>query len=319
MTKKKWLAAGGAAVLAGGLSLSATANAAVTPAVTYSNAGTNAVAGWFAHSLNQEAFTHGNSYIGSSGNSSLSSLPVSTPTDITGGAGLGFCDEASGQAAQVGVINIGGGKEDVVAATGTFGTVLQNGDPCENGVVNPTGKTDTAGNFSFSILLAGVSVNDTVDVDLQSNALVSFNGNPADSVAFEATDLAHPTETGSFVSPAFTGAVATEMDAGVIADTAMAPAITGTPVPASDAGTLARSAPNELVRFAHVKVSVNNNAPGGHESHGNRNAPLQAANTAWDTSPVVATQDGTPTGALFLDVSNFGADNFYIAGGVGIV
>jgi len=319
MLSKKWLFAAGAAVLAGGLSLSATANAAVTSTVTYSNAGTNAVAGWFAHSLNQVAFTHENSYIGSSGNSSLSNLPVSTPMNVLGGVGLGLCDEATGQAAQIGDINIGNGLVDVVAATGTFGPAIQNGNPCENGVVNPMGATNAMGNLSFKALLTNVPVNDTVDVDMKSNPFHAFSGNPADSVSFQATDLNHPAMVGSFVSPAFTGAVFTETDAGVISDTAKAPAITGTPVPASDAGSLSHSAPNELVRFAHVKVSANDYGNHGNVNHGNAGAPLQAANTDWNASPVVSTQDGTSTGALYLDVSNFGADNFYIKGGVGIV
>jgi hypothetical protein len=119
------------------------ANAAVGPvqytAKTTSTTG-GAVSGYFAHALNNSVdFTHITSYVGSDGDSTLENLPASTLTNIEGGAGIGLCNQGTGAAAQLGDIYIGGGLMDVVYATGTFGTALNNGDKCENGVVNPTG------------------------------------------------------------------------------------------------------------------------------------------------------------------------------------
>lgn len=150
MIRKRVLAFGGAVALAGALALGGTAGAA--PVVQYTSAGTNAVAGYFANA-DEVDFTHIDAYIGSDGAHTIAQLPVSTVTgtiSIKGGAGDALCNRTPGSApgdgyaAQIGDVYVGGGLMDVVYATGQFtGTPKNNSNPCENGVVNPTGVNGT--------------------------------------------------------------------------------------------------------------------------------------------------------------------------------
>lgn len=369
MITRKILFAAASLAAAGTLALSATANAATSGIVTYSNAGSNAVAGWFAFAGDSTTgyFTHLNSYLGSAGNSTIENLPVSTlklltnnpvPSDnfwtpqpnsgstintkILGGFGLGLCDRQTDYGAQIGDVYVGNGLMDVVAATGIFDpSTQQNGDACEGGLVNQgpgpfPGAANPGSLGSIVVLLQGIPVNDTIQVDMQS-APYMWNNHPAHSVSFAAIDLSRPSLSNAadlclpnsrnpVPSPSattpplngeqctFTGARFNEADAGVITDTTPAPAL-NIAVPAPNTGGLESNGLDELVRFAHVKVSAN--GINGHMSHGNTESPLQ--NGPWTTYAVAATGDGLPNGPRYLVPSNFGADNFYVAGGLGLI
>jgi hypothetical protein len=143
------LVVGVAAVATLGIGSGVAANASVLNTPEYTTAGVNSIAGWYGTANNGVAPTHLSAYLGSSGNSSLSNLPQATfNTDgsiatVPGGLGMALCDATTGEAVQVGDVNIGGGKMDVVAASGQFGTAVNNNDRCQNGVVNPTATNGT--------------------------------------------------------------------------------------------------------------------------------------------------------------------------------
>jgi hypothetical protein len=141
------LVVGVAAVATLGIGSGVAANASVLNTPEYTTAGVNSIAGWYGTANNGVAPTHLSAYLGSSGNSSLSNLPQAVVdstgkiTSVPGGLGMALCDATTGEAVQVGDVNIGGGKMDVVAASGDFGTAINNNDRCQNGVVNPTAST----------------------------------------------------------------------------------------------------------------------------------------------------------------------------------
>jgi hypothetical protein len=317
--------------------------AQAAPAVIYTDAGVNATAGWEAYSPDLVNFTHIESYIGSSGDSSWESLPVAAITTsplntiasstmpgngkiagtnpITGGVGIQLCDRSSGAAAQIGVVNVGGGLFDVVEALGTFGSHANNssGDVCDNGLLGDAHNGSTA--VLLKVLLTGVKANDTVQAGILYDLHDAYHFGPhhagAGDVTFYATDLSNSTDSNYDILPVHTylaGLIVTnEADAGVVADTATSVAL-GPPVPAPNGGPLESSAPNELVRFAHVKVNGNSTVTGGHEVEG-----AFQSSAAWSVTPVAATTDGLPTGQIYLKPTAFAADNFAVEGGTGIV
>lgn len=319
-------------VAGAGLAVAGTAHAANSP-VTYTSAGVNAAAGWYGFSPDEVDFTHIETYIGSSGDGSLGSLPADTglvglaagatvTTNPAGGVGEALCDRdgnGEGSAAQVGEVNLGNGTLDVVEALGTFGHTALNssGDVCDNGLLGEaTGSTAVV----LKVLLTGVKADDTVQAGVLYDIkdAYSYNGHHAGAgdVTFYATDLDSNASNYDIISvPAHLGhgIITDEADAGVVADTASAPEIFEA-VPAPNGGALESSAPNELVRFAHVKVNANSVVTGGHEVEGSFQS-----NAAWSTYPVAATTDGTSGGQLYLDPSVFSADNFRVDGGTGII
>lgn len=361
MLRKISLAFGCAAVAA--VVLAGTAVAGTGP-VTYTSTtleGGNSVAGWSAFSASEVNFTHIESYIGSSGDSSWENLPVvktttefgnpatwtvgktmtglsplnteGTPDPITGGVGLQLCDRnvgALGEAAQLGIVNVGAGNFDVVEALGAFvGPALNSsGNMCDNGVL---GGAPNSVALIVRVLLTGVRANDTVQAGIlyDPHSRYTFSGRLVQKgyVTFYATDLSNPNNTnqdfmggGNYFVPRngldFHPLLTNEADAGVVSDTTLSPSVSGTPVPAPNGGSLEWNAPNELVRFAHTKASANSTVIGGHETAGAGafyNVP------AWTAYPVASTSDGTPAGMLKLDPQVFAADNFAVEGGLGLV
>lgn len=344
------------------------AHASVSPSVTYTSTtleNGNSVAGWSAFSASEVNFTHIESYIGSAGNSSWENLPVvpgagswtvgKTFTDltpdgnrdpITGGAGLQLCDRNVGgsgnlgEAAQIGVVNVGGGNFDVVEALGAFNpfslpnaALNSSGNVCDNGVL---GSAPGSVALIVKVLLTGIRANDTVQAGIlyDPHSHYTFGGKIVQKgyITFYATDLSNLGLTNQdflgggvvFAQDVtidghtchFNPLLTNEADAGVVSDTTLSPSISGTPVPAPNGGSLEWNAPNELVRFAHTKASANSTVIGGHETAGAGafyNVP------AWTAYPVASTSDGTPAGMLKLDPQKFAADNFAVEGGLGLI
>lgn len=330
----------------------------------------NSVAGWSAFSASEVNFTHIESYIGSSGDSSWENLPVVTGgsswtvgktfTDlspngnidpITGGVGLQLCDRNVGgsgnlgEAAQIGVVNVGGGNFDVVEALGAFNpfslpnaALNSSGNVCDNGVL---GSAPGSIALIVKVLLTGIRANDTVQAGIlyDPHSHYTFGGRIVQKgyITFYATDLSNlgltnqdflgggvvfaqdvPCRNSNDVEVTchFNPLLTNEADAGVVSDTTLSPSISGTPVPAPNGGSLESAAPNELVRFAHTKASANSTVIGGHETAGAGafyNVP------AWTAYPVASTSDGTPAGMLKLDPQWFAADNFAVEGGLGLI
>lgn len=377
--RRRFAATAAGVVLAAGVGLASagTAHASVSPTVTYTSTtleNGNSVAGYSAFSASEVNFTHIESYIGSSGDSSWENLPVVTPLagkpvgttmtglsgnittpgpgfdPIRGGVGLQLCDRNVGgsgnlgEAAQLGLVNVGGGNFDVVEALGAFNPFSQvnaalnsSGNVCDNGVLG-----SAPGSFAIivKVLLTGIRANDTVQAGIlyDPHSHYTFSGHIVQKgyITFYATDLsnlgltnqdflgggvffAQDVPCGTRSAPAtchFNPLLTNEADAGVVSDTTLSPSISGTPVPAPNGGSLEWNAPNELVRFAHTKASANSTVIGGHETAGVGafyNVP------AWTAFPVVSTSDGTPTGILKEDVQKFAADNFAVEGGLGLV
>lgn len=361
---KRYFALAGAAALAtgGALAASGTAYASVSPSVTYTSTtaqGGNSVAGYSAFSPSEVNFTHIESYIGSKGDSSWENLPVASGLagksvgdtfgpfiggstipgqidPIKGGVGLQLCDRnvgALGEAAQLGLVNVGGGNFDVVEALGAFvGPALNSsGNMCDNGVLGSAPKSVA---LLVRVLLTGIRANDTVQAGIlyDPNSHYTFKGNLVQKgyITFYATDLSNLGLTnqdfmggGVYFQPnkdglgyPFHPLLTNEADAGVVSDTTLSPSISGTPVPAPNGGSLEWNAPNELVRFAHTKLSANSVVIG----HGGvSGAGAFYNNSMWNAYPVASTSDGTPTGMLKLDPQNFAADNFAVEGGIGLI
>lgn len=355
---KRYLAiAGVGALVTAGALIGVGGNAmAGTGPVTYTSTTLehgNSVAGWSAFSASEVNFTHIESYIGSSGDSSWENLPVvagagawhvgTTLNDvgpnltnhdpIMGGIGLQLCDRnvgAFGEAAQLGIVNVGGGNFDVVEALGAFvGPALNSsGNMCDNGVL---GSAPNSVALIVRVLLTGIRANDTVQAGIlyDPHSHYKFDGTLVQKgyITFYATDLSNlgltnqdfmggGIMTGNRDGINFHPLLTNEADAGVVSDTTLSPSISGTPVPAPNGGSLEWAAPNELVRFAHTKASANSTVIGGHETAGAGafyNVP------AWTAYPVASTSDGTATGMLKLDPQIFAADNFAVEGGLGLI
>lgn len=313
------------------------------PAVTYTTAGTAAAAGWSVRSANVD-FTHTQGRFGSAGNSSWENLPVaaglagvSAGTDITsrvnagaigGGIGQELCDTSQGSpgyAAQEGIVQVAPGSFDVIESVGYFGSTSlnSNGDVCDNGLLGVAAGSHVV---ESKVLLTGIRANDTVDMNELYNArtryeVVNESGQTVQvtrgHITFATEDLVtggigfDDSIAGSFISPDF---ITNEAAQGVVADTAKAIPLSGVTVPAPNGGSLEWSAPSELIRVAHSGVSGNSIAIGGHEVRGSF-----FGNSAWSATPVASTADGTANSALYLDASQVDADNFYVAGGQGLV
>lgn len=343
-TKLRWAVVTLAALALGvlGIASGVAAHAAVNANPTYTTAGTAAAAGWSVRSANVD-FTHTQGRYGSAGNSSWENLPVAatlatvtTGTDITsrvnggaigGGIGQELCDTVQGSpgyAAQEGIVRVGPNDFDVIESVGEFGTHPLNtsGDVCDNGLLGVASGSHVV---ASKVLLTGVHANDTVDMNELYNArtgyvFVNQSGThqvTRGHVTFSAADLAtgalgfDTSIAGSFISHSFT---TNEAAQGVVSDTVAATPLSGVTVPAPNGGTLEHTAPSELMRVAHSAASGNSVAIGGHEVQGSF-----FTNSAWTATPVASTADGTANSALYLDPSAVSADNFYVAGGIGLV
>lgn len=340
------IGAAAAVALSAGLAVAGT-----SAQVTYTTAGTAAAAGWSVRSANVD-FTHTQGRFGSAGNSSWENLPVGTQAEqasllalqagdpipvsggmitgagVLGGIGAELCDtsqNAPGYAAQEGIVQVAPGQFDVIESVGYFGphALNSNGDVCDNGLL---GVALGSKALTVKVLLTGVHANDTVDLNVLYNARTNYRVTREDGrglqvtrghITFTAQDLVSggigfdTSIAGAFIAPNF---VTNEAAQGVVSDTAHAIPLTGVAVPAPNGGVLTHTAPSELIRVAHSAVAGNSVAVGGHEVQGSF-----FTNSAWNATPVASTADGTPGGALYLDPSLVAADNFYVAGGIGLV
>ncbi len=302
MRRRRILAFAGAVALAGGLviSLSSTAHAGVSPNVKWTNKAHAAVAGYYAQATGQQdpvAFTHATSYLGNDGQSNQEKFTPSSPPVVQNGGGIGLCDQSTSEAVQVGDVFTGAGQLTIVYGFGTFGAPVNNGDPCENGIVAPT-----AGHN----LLTGIPVNDTVRVDILYDGHHAHNGCHAGQVLFLAQDLSSSgplARSLCITMPA--GTEFTEGDAGVVADTTNVASIPGqTNVSLPD---VFRSE-NLLMTFAHVAFNANS-LTGGPEVRGS----LQSS-PFWTAFPVASTNNGqpVPAGSLLLSPGQFRSDHFRV-------
>jgi hypothetical protein len=266
---KRSMIVAGLAGLALAIAPLAASQASVSPVTRYTQAGAAASSGYFTNEFGG-TFTHIQGYIGSNATTSLEQL---TPA-VTNGVGLGLCNQGTGEAVQLGDVYLGGGLMNVDYTLGTFGAAKWFGDRCANGLVAaPTG-----------ILLAGISVTDTVDGQILYDSHHSHNGCPAGDVRFEAEDLTNPgVAVPSPCTALPAGTNFNEGDAGVVAD------------------TTARSAPadNLLVVFAHLGLT---DGAGLHGSF--------QANSAWTAYPVDSTANGTKADPALLAPGKFSADHF---------
>lgn len=334
------------ALMAGAALVASSSAYASQGPVTYTSTtanGGNAVAGWDAFAPGTFNLTHTETYIGSSGDSSWENLPVdaalagasvghvlTTAQQPQGGIGEALCDRntgSQGEAAQLGVVNTGGGLFDVVEALGEFGSHALNssGDVCDNGIL---GAATGSHAFIIKVLLTGVHANDTVQAGIlyDSRENYTFGGHlkVKGDITWYATDLSNSADTNSdslggaaIFPPGSQPLLTNEADEGVVSDSAGTVALTGVSVPAPNGNGLTSSAPNELARFAHVKLSANSTVLGGHTVSGA--GSFQASGVPWNVNPVASTSDGTATGILKLDPSQFAEDNFYVAGGIALV
>lgn len=353
MKASKYFAVAVPVAAAGVLALAGTASASVSSSPTYTTAGTAAAAGWNIRSAGVD-ITHNEGRFGSSGDGSWENLPEGTPgswittavtgstirnvtvpssgpvvnpSGITGGIGAELCDTTQGSpgyTAQEGIVQATPGNFDVVEAVGYFGATSLNssGDVCDNGLLG-VAKGSTA--IEVKVLLTGVKADDTVDLNELYNARTNYTVNAfgpnvpvtRGHVVFSAHDLMtgaigfDDSIAGTFIAPDF---ITNEAAQGVVADTKAAPQLTGVTVPAPNGGALESSAPSELVRVAHSGASGNPIDGGRHVVHGS-----YFTNGAWTATPVASTADGTAGSALYLDPSAVAADNFYVAGGIGLV
>jgi len=248
--------------------------------------------------------------------------------DIGGGIGAELCDtsqNAPGYAAQEGIVRTGPDSFVVIGSVGWFGPVAHNnfGDVCANGLL---GVAPGSHVVEAKVLLTGITANDTVDLNLLYNARTRYQvvderhrtiQVTRGHITFTTADLMtggigfDDSIAGSFISPNF---VTNESAQGVVSDTTHAIPLSGVTVPAPNGGSLENTAPSELIRVAHSAVSGNSVVIGGGEVRGS-----YFTNTAWTASAVASTSDGLPGGILYLDPSRVAADNFYVAGGIGLV
>jgi hypothetical protein len=288
--------------LGAGLAASGTANAGVGP-IQSTPTGANSISGYYAHAINNSVdFTHLATTEGGDGQHSIEQLPVSvtsgnTVLQVNGAAGIGICNQSTGNAAQVGLVYIGGGQVDVVYATGTFTAPNppNNNDKCQGGIVNPGGGKYLAGPFPD---------NNSVDLDIlydAANPHPAFHGHvfAKGTIIFAATNLGAPgvSYTAGVLSP---GRTFDEADAGVVADTNNDTALAGTaPFPYAGHNTN----PSELEGFSHTLADGNSVLPGGTETHG-----TFYSNPAWSAFPV----DAVKNGKVYLGPTAFVNDGFLV-------
>jgi hypothetical protein len=282
-----------------GLALSGVANAGVGPVqYTPTGGGAHSISGYYAHAENDTVnFTHLATREGGDGQHSIEQLPVSvtsgnTILQVNGAVGIGLCNQVTGNAAQLGLVYIGGGQVDVVYSTGTL-TSGFNGDKCQGGLVNPGGGKYLAGPFPD---------NNSVDLDIlydAANPHPTFHGHAfaKGTIIFAATNLGAPgvSYTAGVLSP---GRTFNEADAGAVADTQTVVPLSGTP-PYPYAGH--NTDPNELEGFSHTLADGNSVLPGGTETHG-----TFYSNPAWAAFPVASSANGK----TYLGPTQFMDDGF---------
>lgn len=279
---------------AAALALGGVASASVGP-VQDTPAGANSISGYYAHAENDTVnFTHLATREGGDGNHTIEQLPAwgGAGSEVGGAAGIALCNQATGNAAQLGLVYVGNGLVDVVYATGTF-SAGNNGDLCQGGLVNPTGA---------KVLASNIPDNNSVDLDVlydAANPHPSFRGHSfaKGTIIFAATNLGAPgvSYLAGVLSP---GRAFNEADAGVVADTATDTALTGT-FPAAYNGH--NSDANELEGFSHTLADGNSVLPGGTETHG-----TFYSNPAWGAFPV----DAVANNHTYEGVTTFTDDGF---------
>jgi hypothetical protein len=342
---RRLAAVGAGAVLALGVSIAVTgtAHASIGPTIYTSTAanGGNSVAGWSAFQTGTFTLTHIEAYQGSSGHSEWENLPVDanlasahvgntlvSSQQPKGGLGMALCDRNTGglgEAAQLGIINVGGGLFDEVEGLGVFHQPALNssGDVCDNGILGDPSNHSAA--LVLKVLLTGIHANDTVQAGIAYNAKqnYTFGGHVVakGDVTFYATDLSNPTDTnedflgGGAILPQ--PLVTNEADVGVVSDTTASVPLSGVSVPAPNGGSLESLAPNEFARFAHVKLSANSTIIGHHMISGA--GAFEGSGVPWNVYPVASTSDGTAGGILKMDPQQFAADNFAVEGGITLI
>jgi hypothetical protein len=266
---------GALALVAGAVTVAPAAQANVINAPEYTNANMNAVSGYFANHINV-TFTHIEGYLGSNGTTSLENLGQTTGN----GAGVGLCNQSTGEALQGGIVYNGGHTKNVDFASGPFGPAQSNGNPCENG---------TLGSPQPFTQLQGISVSDTIAFQILYDGHHAHNGCHAGQALFEASDVTtHPGVW--FDSPCVSvphGTVFNEADAGVVADKQ------GMTPPATQ----------YLATFAHLGLTAFSST--GHVVHGSfQNNPT------WSAFPVFSTTNGFSSGGKVLAPQTFANDHF---------
>jgi hypothetical protein len=291
------------------LAVTGTAGASVGP-VQYTPAGQFSISGYYAHALNDTIdFSHLTSYAGSDGNHTIEQLPVttfpvSTLHPVGGAAGIALCNQQTGKAAQVGLVNAGSGLVDIVYATGTL-TTSNNGDKCQGGLVNPDGLN--TGYEHFGVLVSGIPDNNTdaLDILYDAHAAYSFKGHhhAAGTVTFAVTNLGAPgVSYQASVNIHGYNVVFNEADAGAIADTQHLVPLSGTPPYAnSGVGGNLNADPQLLEGFSHTQADGNSVLPGGTEVHGSF-----YSNSAWTAFPVASSANGK----TYLGPTVFSEDHF---------
>jgi hypothetical protein len=258
------------------------ARAAVSGSPQYTAKSAAAVAGYFANSIDVN-FTHVQGREGGNGSDGDIGL---LGTGSTNGAGIGMCDGSTGVAAQLGDVNLGGGMMNVDYGVGAFaGPAKNNGDLCQNGVVNPGGAVS---------LLGDIPSSHTVDISILFDGRHAHNGCHAGQVLFVAQDRSNPSNLKE--SPCIwlpRGTVFTEIDTGVVADTTL----------------LSTPANVPLVTFAHLLASANLNDGAG-TVHGSFQTDAD-----WTVWPVVSTSNGTPQGSVLLTEGPFASDHYHLFSG----
>ncbi|HVT97920.1 MAG TPA: hypothetical protein VHE33_10450 [Acidobacteriaceae bacterium] len=327
MFKRTIFAAAGLAGAAT-LALSGVAHAGVNyNNVRYTQASaTSSVAGYEAYSNHGDLFqfthleanlginSHGLAVLPAVSLSGLGSSESDTTVNVTsqkgaiqGGAGIQLCNSA-GYVAQVGLVNVGGGKMDVVAAAALVGDARYNGDKCENGLA--TGNTLSGA----VVLLANVPVTHAVEVGLlyDPKHAYSYGGrhhSAGTATAYAVDDMADSYSNQITIPGVRSGLNFNNASAGVVADNATSTSLNEA-VPDPDHASTA----NRLFTAAHVKVNGNSEVNGTHEVQG-----AFQNSTAWLVSPVAATSDGTKDGLLFLNPHVFFDDHFDVDAGSTVI
>jgi hypothetical protein len=292
----------------GAFALGGVAHASVNPSFSYTAKSAAAVSGYFAHGSSSAVnFTHITSYVGNDGSANQEQLAVTPAAGLVAGdhisgianaVGIGLCNQSLGTDAQLGEVYIGNGLMDIVDGAGQLTTPV-NGDKCQSGILGSAG----------TIVLAGVPVNDTVQLDVLYDYAHAYTyrgrHHAAGTITFSATDLsanAGVTAQGTAL-PMQHNVIFNEGDAGSVADAGSVIPLSGVP-PFTDV----KNSPDLLATFAHV--ALNGNVTGGAEVQGS----IQNS-SAWNAFGVAATKTGmAPTGGnpVYLGPTTFFDDHFKV-------
>jgi hypothetical protein len=321
--------AGAVLLLGGAIVASGDAHASVGPAAwTAKGSGTampNSASGWRAESSDYY-MTHAESYIGGDGNSTIGRLPVvAAPatnvtgaplSNATGGVGIALCSSTTGISAQVGVVNLGNGFEDIIAGSGRFkssATHNSDNDPCFDGLADDS--TVSTPFAPAEVLIPNVPIDTTVQLEVEYDPHVTtfLHGG---FLAIASLIHGHiPVGTVQReIKFGSAGAVNfNEADYGTVADTSTSVALNGFTAPAVNA-----DGPEFLVRFAHMSLTANPLSGHGSVTSGSLSgSPKEIQDIPqWGMTPVASTLNAQPAAGngsnLFLVPTDIVEDNTII-------